>query len=269
MKDLFSGRSNQKQWIPILLLVFICGSSNTQAQFFRNLFGKPKEQPKEKVNETDSTKSNKKQYNFDFSVLEADGGIREALIKGVTQTVETVSMENGFFGNELIKIPFPQEVNQVESALRKVGMGKMVDDAVQSMNRAAEDASKEAAIIFVDAIKELTIEDAFQLIAGSDDAATQYLKGKTSLRLEEKFKPIIEASLSKVNATKYWDDVVLKYNQLPFVKKVNPDLTEYVNHKAIEGLFIMVAKEEEKIRKDPAERTKDILDKVFGSLGRN
>jgi hypothetical protein len=201
------------------------------------------------------------------SLTEKDAieGIKEALVKGTSEGVELVSKKDGFFGNPEIKIPFPSEANTVEKTLRSVGLGKQVDKAVLSLNRAAEDAAKEAKPIFIAAIKNLTIKDAIDIVKGKDDAATRYLEKNTSPELNKKFQPIIKNSLDKVEATKYWGDIMKSYNKIPFVKKINPNLTEYVTEKAIEGLFVMIAKEELKIRKDPVARTTEILKKVFGS----
>ena len=195
---------------------------------------------------------------------EAASGIKEALTKGITKGVEMVSKENGYFGDVEIKIPFPSDAKVMEDKLRAIGMGKKVDEVVLSINRAAEDAAVKAKDIFVQAIKEMTVTDAINIVKGNDDAATQYLKTHTKAELTRQFKPVIQESLNKVNATKYWEDVVTSYNKIPMVKKMNPDLTDYVTEKAIEGLFVKIANEEE-IRKNPAARTSEILKKVFGN----
>ena len=200
-----------------------------------------------------------------FTESEAASGIKEALNKGISKGVEMVSKENGYFGDAEIKIPFPEEAKVMEDKLRAVGMGKKVDEVVLSINRAAEDAAIKAKDIFVQAIKEMTVTDAITIVKGNDDAATQYLKSHTKAELTRQFKPIIEESLNKVNATKYWEDVVTSYNKIPMVKKMNPDLTEYVTEKAIEGLFVKIAKEEKEIRKNSSARTSEILKKVFGN----
>ena len=196
---------------------------------------------------------------------EAASRIREALIKGTTAGVETVSKLDGYFKNPEIKIPFPPEAKEMELKLRAVGLGNKVDEAVLSINRAAEDAAVEAKPIFISAIKNLTLRDVFNIVQGEKDAATRYLKKNTSQQLAVQFRPKIETSLEKVDATKYWDDVITSYNKIPFVKKMNPDLAEYVTEKAIEGLFVMIAREEENIRKNPAARTTELLRKVFGN----
>jgi hypothetical protein len=196
---------------------------------------------------------------------EAAEGIREALIKGTSESVNLVSLADGYFGNPEIKIPFPQDASNVESTLRSMGLGKKVDDAVQSLNRAAEDAAMEAKPIFIEAIKGMSIKDAMAIVKGEQNAATQYLQRTTTASLSLKFKPVIKKSLDNVDATKYWNDEMGTYNKIPFVQKVNPDLAGYVTDKAIQGLFVMIAKEELKIRKDPLARTSDILKKVFGN----
>lgn len=193
-------------------------------------------------------------------------GLKDALTVGAQNSASKLSAVDGFFANAAIKVLMPPEAKKVESTLRSVGMGKMVDDAILSMNRAAEEASKSAAPIFVDAIKSMSINDALGILKGSDTAATGYLRGKTSPALTTAFRPVIENALQKTNATKYWKTVFDAYNKLPTTfKKVNPDLSGYVTDKSLSGLFYQVAQEEQKIRKDPAARVTDILKKVFGS----
>jgi hypothetical protein len=200
-----------------------------------------------------------------FSESEAVQGIKEALVKGTGESVNIVSVLDGYFGNAEIKIPFPEDARMVESKLRSIGMGKQVDEAILSLNRAAEDAAKQAKPIFVNAITAMSISDAIGIVKGPDDAATSYLRNTTSPDLRVKFRPEIQKSLDKVQATKYWKDLISAYNKIPFVQKVNPDLAGYVTDKAIQGLFVMISKEEKKIRKDPVARTTEILKKVFGS----
>lgn len=193
-------------------------------------------------------------------------GLKEALSVGARNSSDKLSAVDGFFANAAIKVLMPEEAKKVESTLRNMGLGNMVDKAILSMNRAAEEASKSAAPIFVDAIKSMSIQDAFGILKGSDSAATVYLKGKTTVSLTNSFKPVIESALEKTNATKYWKDVFETYNKLPTTfNKVNTDLSGYVTDKALTGLFFQVALEEQKIRKDPAARVTDILKKVFGS----
>jgi Protein of unknown function (DUF4197) len=198
-----------------------------------------------------------------LSAKEVASGLKEALTKGVSKGSDEVSKQDGYLKNPEIKIPFPSEVKQVESTLRKIGMDEQVDKFIVSLNRAAEDAAKEARPIFVSAIKQMTIEDAWSILKGEDDAATKYLNKTTSSQLKDKFKPIIKASLDKVNATKYYKELITAYNKVPMVKKVNPDLDQYATDKATDGLFVMIAKEEKNIRENPGARTTELLKKVF------
>jgi hypothetical protein len=196
---------------------------------------------------------------------EVDAGLREALIKGISVGSDQVSQVNGYLNNPQIKIPFPPEMVKVENTLRDLGMGNFIDNFVTTLNHGAEEAAKEAKPIFVNAIKQMTIQDAFEILKGQEDAATQYLKRTTTADLSAKFMPVIQSALNKTEATKYYNDIVTTYNAIPFVQKVNPNLDEYANQLAIDGLFTMIAKEEKSIRKDPAARTTELLKKVFGS----
>ena len=192
-------------------------------------------------------------------------GLKEALTNGISKGADLTSKTDGYFKNPEIKIPFPPDVKKVEDRLRQMAMGGQVDKFVLSLNRGAEDAAKEAKPIFVAAIKQMTIDDAFSILKGEPDAATQFLKRTTTAQLKEKFKPVVQKSLDKVSATQYYGDLVGTYNKIPLVQKVNPDLNEYATDLAIQGLFIMIAKEEKNIRQDPLARTSDLLKKVFGS----
>ncbi|MBN2350210.1 MAG: DUF4197 domain-containing protein [Bacteroidales bacterium] len=196
---------------------------------------------------------------------DAANGIIEALIKGTEEAVNLTSKTDGYFGNPEIKIPFPPDAREIDSKLRSIGLGNKVDEVILTLNRAAEDAANEANPIFISAIKSLSIQDALSIVKGEKDAATRYLEKTTSDQLTEKFRPVIQNSLDKVDATKHWTEVINTYNKIPFVKKMNPDLAEYVTEQALEGLFIMVAKEEYKIRTDPVARTSELLRIVFGN----
>jgi hypothetical protein len=231
----------------ILLLIAILGIQQIDAQFLKNA--------KKLINSK----------NNGLTEKDAADGIKEALVNGTGESVKQVSVLNGYWGNPEIKIPFPEEAKEMESKLRTIGMGKKVDEFNESMNRAAEKAASEAKSIFLTAIKEMTVRDAVNIVKGTDNAATMYLKNNTSPQLIDKFQPIIKTSLDNVNATRYWSDLITIYNKIPMVKKMNPDLPQYVTQKAIDGLFIMIAKEELKIRKDPVARTSELLKKVFGN----
>ncbi len=209
--------------------------------------------------------ANKTLGGSQLTSAEVAEGLKEALIKGISTGSDQASKLDGYFKNPQIKIPFPPEVKKVEDKLRQIGLGGEVDKFVMTLNRGAEDAAKEAKPIFIAAIKSMTIQDAWGILRGDKDAATQYLMRTTSPQLKEKFQPVIENSLNKVNATKYYGDIVNTYNKVPFVEKVNPDLNEYATSKAIEGLFSLIAIEEGKIRDNPAERTTELLKKVFGA----
>lgn len=200
-----------------------------------------------------------------LTTAEVVEGLKEALIVGISKGSDIVSQLDGYFKNPEIKIPFPPDVKKVETRLRQIGLGEEVDKFIVTLNRGAEDAAKEAKPIFITAIKSMTIQDAWGILKGEENAATQYLQRTTSAQLKEKFKPVIHNSLEKVNATRYYSDIVGTYNKIPLVEKVNPDLDDYATDKAIEGLFTMIAKEEKKIREDPVARTSALLKKVFGS----
>lgn len=191
-------------------------------------------------------------------------GLREALTIGSTNSANKASALNGFFNNPLIKIPVPPEAKQVETMAKQLGLTTQVNKFVFTMNKAAETAAKDAAPIFVNAVKSLTIADGFQILNGGDNAATTYLRGKTEADLKIKFKPVVQAAINKVQLTKYWKPIASKYNKIPGVTKVNPNLEDYVTQKAIDGLFKLIAEEEKKIRIDPLAQVSSLLKKVFG-----
>jgi len=197
---------------------------------------------------------------------EAGQGIKEALAKGVTTAVLNLNKTHGFFGSNIYKVLLPPDAQKIETTLRKAGMGAQVDKAILAINRGAEDAVGFAKDIFISAIKEMTLTDAMNILKGNKDAATQYFKQKTSEKLIAAFTPSVKSSLDKVEATKYYGDIVNTYNNFPTTfKKVNPDLPSYVVGKSVDALFDQVAKEEANIRDNPMARTSDILKKVFGS----
>jgi Protein of unknown function (DUF4197) len=200
-----------------------------------------------------------------LTTAEVGEGLKEALVNGISKGSDRVSQLDGYFKNPEIKIPFPPEVKKVEEKLRQIGMDKQVDEFIMTLNRGAENAAKEAKPIFISAIKQMTIEDAWGILKGNENAATAYLQRTTSAALKEKFKPVVQASLDKVKATKYYSDLVNTYNKIPFVEKVNPDLNEYATNLAMRGLFLQIEKEEKNIRKDPLARTTDLLKRVFGT----
>lgn len=190
-------------------------------------------------------------------------GLREALNQGIEKQVSKLTQEDGFFKNELVKIVLPDELQKVDEGLRKIGLGSLADEGLKVLNRAAEDAVKEATPIFVDAVKDITFDDAKNILLGEDDAATQYLTNKTQTALYEKFHPVIQNSFAKVGADQIWNNLINKYNSIPFTDDVNPDLTDYVTNEALEGVYTMIAVEEHDIRNKVESRTSDLLKKVF------
>lgn len=196
---------------------------------------------------------------------EAAGGLKEALLLGMIQGTNLLSKEDGFFGNNLVKIPWPEEADFVKTAMEKIGMGDRVENVTKSLNRAAEKAAGEAVDVFVGSVKQMTFQDAMGILGGGNGAGTAYFQRTTTNILTEKFRPIIESSLASVNATKIWSDVIGIYNNIPFTnKKVETDLTAFVTRKALEGVFKMVEIKENEIRDKASARTSGLLQKVFG-----
>ncbi len=201
-----------------------------------------------------------------LSSQEVAQGLKEALKVGTDSATYHLGLLDGFYGDDIIRIMMPPEAQKVEKALRNIGMGSVVDKAVLSMNRAAEDASKYVGNIFLNAIKQMTIQDAFGILKGGNFAATDYLKSKTTAELTAAFKPVVSKSLDYTDATKYWKDVFSVYNRVSN-SPVNTDLTAYVTEKALQGLFYHIGLEEQKIRTNPAARITDLLKKVFATQG--
>jgi len=196
---------------------------------------------------------------------EAGEGVKEALGQGLIKAVLQLNKEDGFFKDAFYKILLPPDAKKIENTLRDLGMGKMVDKAILQINRAAEDAAGQAKPIFVDAIKNMSISDAIGLVKNGDTSATHFFRVKTTEKLVAAFQPVIKASLDKLEATKYYGDIVNTYNNFPTtLKKLNPDLNAFVTNRATEALFDLVAKEELNIRQNLAARTTDLLRKVFG-----
>ncbi len=190
-------------------------------------------------------------------------GLRQALDFGIDKQVSKLTQTDGFYKNQLVKILLPAELQKVDKGLRDIGLGSLADEGIKALNRAAEDAVKEATPIFVSAVKEITFADAKNILLGQDDAATQYLTTKTQTALYSKFQPIINSSFAKVGADQIWANLINKYNAIPFTTDVNPDLTDYVTVQALKGVYTMIAVEEKDIRTQVASRTTDLLKKVF------
>ena len=190
-------------------------------------------------------------------------GLRQALDFGIDKQVTKLTQTDGFFKNDLVKILLPEELQKVDKALRDIGLSSLADEGLKVLNRAAEDAVKEATPIFIDAVKGITFADAKNILLGNNDAATQYLTSKTQTALYDKFNPVIKNSFAKVGADDIWNNLINKYNTLPFTKDVNPDLTDYVTGEALKGVYTMIAVEETEIRTKIGSRTTDLLRKVF------
>ncbi len=197
------------------------------------------------------------------SNFEIANGLKEALNLGIDKQVSKLTKPDGFFKNELVKILLPEELQKVDKTLRSIGLGSMADEGLKVLNRAAEDAVGEATPIFVNAVKGMTFVDARNILLGSDDAATQYLTKTTETALYAKFNPVIQNSFEKVGADKIWGNLITRYNNIPLVKKVNPDLTDYVTQEALKGVYTMISIEEKEIRTNAAFRTTDLLKRVF------
>ncbi len=230
----------------LLTLLLVPLVSNAQ---FKELLGKAKE----KVAATTGNSAG----------IDISGGLKEALNKGIKVQVSKLTALDGFYKNDAVKILMPEELQKVDKTLRKIGMSKLADDGIRSLNRAAEEAVKESTPIFVDAIKTMSIGDAKQILLGNNNAATAYLQTATTAPLYSKFSPVVQQSIGKVGADKIWAQIIEKYNQIPLVSKVNPDITDYVTNKALEGVFTMIAVEEKNIRTDLSARTSPLLKQVF------
>jgi len=236
----------------------------TYAQSFKDLINKNKDslakKGKEIINDVKGGNSTPKLTNEE--VIE---GLKEALKVGTNNSSAAASKVDGYLKNPRLFIPWPPEAMEMKQKLLKMGFKKKIEEFETSLNRAAEEAAKNASPVFVDAIMNMTLQDGFAILKSNDTAATNYLRKTTYTPLEAKFMPVVKDAIKKVKVTSYWNPLVTAYNKLPGVKKQNPDLDKYVTNKAINGLMILIADEETKIRKDPMARVNDILKKVFGS----
>jgi hypothetical protein len=201
--------------------------------------------------------------NTPLGNAEIASGLRQALNFGIDKQVSKLTQKDGFFKNELVKILLPEELKEVDKALRKIGLDNLANEGLKVLNRAAEDAVREATPIFIDAVKGITFNDAKNILLGNDNAATQYLTSRTETALYNKFNPVIKNSFSKVGANDIWSNLINKYNSIPFTKDVNPDLTDYVTGEALKGVYTMIAVEEKDIRTKLSSRTTNLLRKVF------
>lgn len=189
--------------------------------------------------------------------------LQQALNQGIDKQVTKLTQTDGFFKNELVKIMLPAELQKVDKGLRDIGLSNLADEGLKVLNRAAEDAVKEATPIFVDAVKSITFNDAQNILMGDKNSATSYLTDKTQVALYDKFKPVINQSFAKVGADDIWSNLISRYNAIPFTNNVNPDLTDYVTNEALKGVYTMIAVEEEEIRNKISSRSTDLMRKVF------
>jgi hypothetical protein len=253
---------NMKKCLFVLALsIFTC---SMQAQTLNDLLN----QANNMLNGGKNNKGSNGTSLFGNKLSNGDivSGLKEALRIGTQNASGRLNLPNGFFGNQLIKILMPPEARKIENTLRQFGFGNQCDKLILSLNRAAEDAAGKAVPIFVNAITSMSINDGLGILRGGNNAATEFLKKMTTQSLTQAFRPVIQNSLGKVDATKYWADIFNIYNTLPITKnKVNTDLTGYVTERALNGLFINVAQEEANIRSNPGARVTDLLRRVFGS----
>lgn len=198
-----------------------------------------------------------------LSQMQIANGLKEALDNGIHKQVSKLTETDGFYRNELVKILLPAELQKVESGLRSIGLDNLADEGIRALNRAAEDAVGCATPIFVSAVKEMTFADAKSILLGDDRAATAYLEDKTNKKLYDEFNPVIKSSFDRVGADQIWTNLINRYNSIPFVEKVNPDLTDYVTNQALHGVYTMIAEEEKEIRNNVAARTSNLLRQVF------
>lgn len=201
--------------------------------------------------------------NVGLSQEQIGNGLRQALDNGIEHQVTKLTSKDGFYRNQLVKILLPEELQVVDEGLRKIGLSNLADEGIKVLNRAAEDAVKTATPIFVNAVKEISFNDAKNILLGDKNAATTYLQSKTSQSLYNSFSPVIDNSFSKVGADKVWSNLITRYNSIPFVKKVNPDLTGYVTNEALKGVFTMIEIEEKGIREKVGLRNTALLRQVF------
>jgi hypothetical protein len=255
---------NQIKSLSIAFSAVILLSYNAQGQSKLGALIKKVTTIKKEPGKTTTTTTTTSTTAAKPTALEIGTGIKEALEVGISRGADLLSAKDGYLGNVAVKLLFPPEAQKVEKTLRSLGLGSLADNVITSLNRAAEDAAKEAKPIFVSAIKQMTVTDATNILLGNQNSATEYFKKATTAQLMSKFKPVIATSLDKVGATRYWSTATGQYNKLPMVTRVNTDLSDYATQKAIEGMFIQVAQEELTIRNNIGARSSTLLQKVFG-----
>lgn len=251
----------KKIYLGIALLSAVLIGNTVSAQSLKSILSGLKKT----ATQTTDSKTTASATTNSPSSLEIGDALKQALTQGTGKSSDKLSAVDGFFKDAEVKILFPPEAQKAEKTLRSLGLNKLCDNVILSLNRAAESAAKEAKPIFIDAIKQMTLQDVTNILLGSQDAATQYFKRTTTLQLSAKFKPVVQVNLDKAGATKFYAQAATQYNRVPLVmNKINPDISDYVTQKAIEGLFLEIAKEELNIRQNIGARSTPLMQKVFG-----
>ncbi len=204
----------------------------------------------------------------DLSNAEASGGLKEALTQGIGKAISSLGAPDGFLGNKEVKIPLPKSLKKIEKGMKLMGMGKQSDELVLKMNRAAEAAVPEARALLVDSVKKMTLADAKAILTGPEDAATQYFKKTTSAQMAEKFLPIVKKATENVQLAESYNKYAEMGSKFGVVKKEDAKIEQYVTNKALDGVYLMIAKEEAAIRKDPVGQASSLIKKVFGAIGK-
>jgi hypothetical protein len=241
----------------LLIIIACCSLQLCYSQKIKDIIKKEKDSLEKKIHTKNSSGS--------LSNEDVVKGLKEALTVGTKNSSNLASQADGFYKNPRIFIPWPEEAKEMKERLLKMGFEKKINEFETSLNRAAEEASKKATPVFVNAIENMSLQDGFAILKGADTAATNYLRKTTYAPLEQNFLPVVKEAINTVKVTSYWNPLVTAYNKIPGVKKQNPDLDKYVTNKGINGLMVLIADEEIKIRKDPAARVTDLLKKVFGN----
>lgn len=257
---------NNRTRSAFILIFLVLAGFLSQGQTIKDLWNSVRKNANTGNTNSTGTRSGTGISLNNLSNTDIVSALREALQIGAKNASGKLSVQNGYFGNTLVKVLLPPEARKVETALRQVGMGDLVDKTILSMNRAAEDAAGKAAPVFINAITSMSIQDGVNIVRGGNGAATNYLRTKTTAELTNAFRPVIQGSLNKYNVATYWSQLFTFYNRLPTTfNKINPDLTAYVTERALNGLFVTIAQEEDKIRTNPTARVTGLLQKVFGA----
>ncbi len=251
-----------KRLLPVAILALFIAQANALD------FGTLKDAIKSSGNSSTTTSTNSGAGVGSLSNDEASGGLKEALTQGVGKAVATLGAADGFLGNKDVKIPLPKSLKKIEKAMKLVGMGKQSDELVLKMNRAAEAAVPEAKVLLVDSVKQMTLADARAILTGPNDAATQYFKRTTSAKMSEKFLPIVTKATENVQLAASYNKYAEMGSKFGVVKKEDANIEQYVTNKALDGVYLMIAKEEAAIRTNPLGQASSLLKKVFGAIGK-